>query len=243
MPSERIEEHNSYQRWYFGQRIKPTMVPGRTPYILRHVREALSAGGLGPGSRVLEVGCGMGRHAFIMADMGLRVEGIELSPFLIEQFRRFDGGRYDIPVHQADIHSLPQQLHSRFDAVVGFFVLHHILDLPLAFAQMARALVPGGRVVFVEPNPYNPLFYLQIFLTPGMSWRAERGIAGLTKGALRRASEAAGLEGLWVRKFGLFPPHLANRRWGARLQEVLERWSRWGPAWAFQLIRAERPQC
>ncbi len=238
---DNIEAHNRYQQLYFGRGIKPTMLPRRTPYVLRHVAEVIRAGDLHPGDRVLEVGFGMGRHAFIMADMGLHVEGIELSPFLIDQFRRFNAGRYQIPVYQGDLHRMLQSLYSRFSAVVGFFVLHHAADIEVALAEMAKALTPGGRMIFVEPNPYNPLFYIQILITPGMSWRAERGITRLRRSVLERAVERAGLEGPFVRHFGLFPPILANRRWGAGLERMLERLGHWGALWAFQIIRVNRP--
>jgi SAM-dependent methyltransferase len=238
---ENIEIHNRCQQEYFGRGIKPTMVPERTRYVMRHVKEAVQAGGLKAGDRVLEVGCGMGRHAFIMADMGLQVEGVDLSSFLLEQFRIFDAGRYCIPVYQADVHRLPEHLYSRFDAVVGFFVLHHLMDLRLAFAGISQALVPGGRLIFVEPNPYNPLFYVQILISPGMSWRAEKGITRLRGSVLRTAAESAGLQHFSIRRFGLFPPQFVNRSWGSALEKILESWGHWGPLWAFQLIRADKP--
>ena len=39
--------------------------------------------------------------------------------------------------------------------------------------RSSRVLRPGGRVAFCEPVAWNPLYYLQIALTPGMSFSGE----------------------------------------------------------------------
>ncbi|MDW8185564.1 MAG: hypothetical protein RMM07_09965, partial [Anaerolineae bacterium] len=51
-----IEAHNHLQREYFGRRIKSTMHPKQTPYVLRQVEEVIRFGALQPGERVLDVG-------------------------------------------------------------------------------------------------------------------------------------------------------------------------------------------
>ena len=57
-----------------------------------HTREEadliVAALGLQPGSRVLDVGCGVGRHALELARRGLRVTGVDISVGMIEQGRR-----------------------------------------------------------------------------------------------------------------------------------------------------------
>ncbi|SNB52273.1 Methyltransferase domain-containing protein [Thermoflexus hugenholtzii JAD2] len=234
-----IEAHNRLQQEYFGRRIKPTMRPERTPYVLRQVEEVIRFGDLRPGEVILDVGCGMGRHAFLLAERGFRVEGLELSPFLIERMREFDGGRYNIPVYCADIHCCPPELHGRYDALVGFFVLHHLADLPQAFRSMARLLRPGGRVVFLEPNPLNPLYYIQILITPGMSWSAERGILNMRPHQISRAMEQAGLRLTATARYGFFPPFLSNHPWGGLLERILEKALLWRPFLPFQLFRGE----
>ncbi|WP_448590860.1 methyltransferase domain-containing protein [Thermoflexus hugenholtzii] len=238
--SERIEIHNQRQREYFGRRIKRTMWPERTPYVIRQVDEVICFGDLRPGERILDVGCGMGRHAFLLAERGLQVEGLELSPFLIERMQEFDGGRYRIPVYCADIHRCPPELHERYDALVGFFVLHHLADLRQAFASMARLLRPGGRVVFLEPNPLNPLYYLQILITPGMSWAAERGILNMRPSVISKAMEPAGLRLTAIARYGFFPPFLSNHPWGGRLERLLEQGPLWRSLLPFQLFRGDQ---
>jgi len=233
-----VASHNEAQRHYFEERRLPRMAPGDTPYLNRHVDVALAALGLQAGERVAEVGCGMGRYTFLLARRGLRVEGLDLSPVLLERLARHDGGRYGIPLHTADLQDLSEELAGRFDAVVGFFMLHHIQDLAGCFAGVARLLRPGGRAAFVEPNPLNGLYYLQIALSPGMTWAGDRGIVDMRPGKIARAMRAGGLAAPRTTRFGFLPPLLANRPWGARLERGLERVAPLRPVSAFQLFQA-----
>ncbi|MGC8916475.1 MAG: class I SAM-dependent methyltransferase [Thermoanaerobaculum sp.] len=236
MTSDSIADYNRLQREYFGQRIKKTMLPVRTPYVQRQVTEVVRVGCLRPGEKVLDVGCGMGRHAFLLAEKGLNVEGLELSPFLAEKMREFDRGKYRIPVHCADLHDPPRELEGRYDAVVGFFVLHHLASLQRAFSGVKRLLKAGGRAVFLEPNPANPLYYLQVLLTPGMRWAAEKGIRNMRGSALWREAKAAGMRLEKLERYGFFPPFVANRWWGGIMDRKLERVRILHPILPFQLF-------
>lgn len=237
-----VEEHNRRQRRYFERVIKRTMVPVDTPYLRRQVEEVLRfAGPIAAGARVLEVGCGMGRYTLLLAARGIAVEGQDLSPVLLERLDGFNDGRFRIPLHCGDIAHPPPELVGAFDAALGFFVLHHIKDLDGSFAGIARVLKPGGRAVFLEPNPLNLLYYVQIAITPGMSWQGEGGMLQMRPRRLFRAMGQAGLVRPALARFGFFPPFLANRPGGARLERALESVPAWRPLLPFQLFRAERP--
>jgi SAM-dependent methyltransferase len=235
-----VTAHNAAQRHYFEERPLPRMAPGDTPYLNRHVDVALAALDLAPGARVAEVGCGMGRYTFLLARRGIRVEGLDLSPVLLERLAGHDGGRHGIPLHAVDLQAVPEALADRYDAVVGFFMLHHIADLAACFAGVARLLRPGGRAAFVEPNPLCALYYLQIALSPGMTWAGDRGIVEMRPGRIARAMRAGGLTAPRCGRFGFLPPFAANRPWGARLERGLERIAPLRPVSAFQLFQGAK---
>ena len=49
-------QHSGYQKKYFGNRIKTTMLPVSTPYVRRHVEEVVRFAGITSRDRVLDVG-------------------------------------------------------------------------------------------------------------------------------------------------------------------------------------------
>jgi SAM-dependent methyltransferase len=237
-----VQRHNERQRRYFEENEKARMRPTGSPYLSRQVERLARYAGLARGERVLEVGCGMGRYTFLLADRGLQVEGLDLSPVLLERLRAFAGGDYDIPLHVADVAAPPPELEGRFDAVVGFFALHHMHDLGPCLEGAARILRPGGRLAFLEPNPLNPLYYVQIAVTPGMTWAGDGGIVRMRPRPVLADLEAAGLRAWPAERFGFFPPLLANIHGAGRVEAAVERFAPLRPLRPFQLFGGELPR-
>ncbi len=240
MKREAIERHNLAQQEYFEQRVPGTMIPRATPYVRRHVDELLSATGLDARASVLEVGCGMGNYTFELVRRGLALEGLDLSPVLLDRLRAYAADEVALSLHCADVLDPPEDLLGRFDGVVGFFTLHHLHDVEGSIASMARMLAPRGRLAFVEPNAFNPLYYVQIAATPGMSFRGERRLTSMRPAVILPALEAAGLSDVQVRRYGFFPPFLANGEKGRAVEQALERVRVLRPISAFQLFLGRR---
>lgn len=233
-------EHYRRQRAYFERTVKPTMIPADSPYLRRHVEEALRFGAISLEERVLEIGCGMGRYTLLLAQRGVRVEGLDLSPVLLDRLRAYEDGRFRIPLYCCDIENPPRELEGSYDVILGFFTLHHIYALDRCFAALACLLKPGGRVVFLEPNPFNPLYYIQMLVTPAMTWQGDGGIVRMRPRIIFHELERAGFTRPALARFGFLPPFLANRRWGWRLESACERFPLWRGLLPFQLFRAEK---
>ena len=108
------------------------------------------AGRLGPGTRVLDVGCGNGFIAGRLLKLGCTVVGIDLSEQGIAIARdRYPSARFE--VLPADRH-LPTRLDEpAFDVIIATEVVEHLYD-PYNFASGCfEALRPGGRVVLSAP--------------------------------------------------------------------------------------------
>ncbi|HEV2863747.1 MAG TPA: class I SAM-dependent methyltransferase [Pyrinomonadaceae bacterium] len=109
-----------------------------------------SEGGAGPGSRVLDAGCGAGSYSIELARRGYEVTGLDASPRLLEEARRRAGGSgVRVTFQEGDLLDLKES--GRYDAVLCRGVLNDLLDdesRRRAFASFARALRPGGALVF-----------------------------------------------------------------------------------------------
>jgi SAM-dependent methyltransferase len=118
----------------------------------RHeVARLLDVLGLPDGARVLDVPCGQGRHAHLLAEAGFRVDGVDLSPQLLARARqRGTGPRLEY--HRADMRDLPDVWTSCFAAVLNLFTSFGFFTDPSddrrVLAEFARVLEPGGTLVW-----------------------------------------------------------------------------------------------
>lgn len=237
---EAVVRHNSYQKQYFDKGGRATLAPTGSTYLRRHVEQMMRFAGIRPGDRVLEVGCGLGRYTFILAELGVRVEGLDLSPTLIEQLTELNGGRHDLPVHAHDLVDCPAEMYGQYDAVIGFFVLHHVHGLQSCLSVATQLVKPSGRVAFLEPNPANPLYYVQITLTPGMAWEGEKGMLKMTEKHLVAPMLNAGLADIKIHRFGFFPPLLMRLPLVAGLESAIQRIGPLEPILPFQIFGGKR---
>lgn len=116
---------------------------------------------------VLEIGCGDNAEAWELAERGLSVTAIDISPVAVEaaRARAESEGRSGLQFAEMNAEALTFPDDS-FDAVIGSGILHH-LDLELGVPEAARVLRPGGVAVFLEPLGLNPALRAYRRVTPG----------------------------------------------------------------------------
>jgi ubiquinone/menaquinone biosynthesis C-methylase UbiE len=121
----------------------------------REVRRMIGWLGLPAGARVLDVGCGTGRHALALGKLGYRVTGLDLSETLLTHARRL-APEMGIDWHLGDMREMPFPAN-RFDAVVNWFTTfgYFATDAENArvLGEIARVLKPGGRFLIDYLNP------------------------------------------------------------------------------------------
>jgi len=104
--------------------------------------------GLAPPARILDVGCGYGRHSVELAQLGFQVTGIDISEVQLARAReKAQAAEVSVDFRLGDARAL--EFEGEFDAAVSMFLSFGFFETDaehLAMLQgVGRSLKPGGR--------------------------------------------------------------------------------------------------
>jgi SAM-dependent methyltransferase len=119
-----------------------------------HWRHRLIADGttLEPGTRLLDVGCGVGAVLAVLGQEfpGVRLTGVDIEPAQLDFARgHLERSGVDATVREGDALALPFADES-FDHVWMMWLLEHIPNATAALREARRVLVPGGAITAIE---------------------------------------------------------------------------------------------
>lgn len=137
-------ERGWFRRWFGPEYL--ALYPHRDrEEAERGVRLFAEVADVPPGGRLLDVGCGPGRHLAAFRERGLDPVGLDLSRPLLRRARETTDGR--VPLVRGDMRRLPLTAGS-FEAVTSFFTSFGYFESPeedrRVLDEMRRVLRPGG---------------------------------------------------------------------------------------------------
>lgn len=186
-----IQDNRGYNQKYKLSRALELREQRRCGYILNKMEPD-------PEKKILEIGCGTGELAYMMAQKtNCKILGVDICVPFIEQARKnFSLPNLEFKVLDFnDADNLKKATEEqRFDYVVGNGILHHLYyNMDEALANINSLLKTGGKIIFLEPNFYNPycliIFKIKFFrklakLEPGETTFTKRAITKKLKKAL-----------------------------------------------------------
>ncbi len=161
--------------------------------------------------RALDLGCGPGEVASYLAERGWQVDAVDIEAHPSwSQRSKAAKGRIRFSVGDAQALKKPA---GAYDLVLEKDMAHHALKPELAFAELKRVAKPGARVVVIEGNRLNPIFYVHLTLMEGHEH--------FTLGTLKRLLAQAGMGDARVDRVEarVWP---INRAWGQRFMDKVQ---------------------
>jgi len=149
-----MDEPNAAQAAYWNEIAGPSWAEfqeGLDRQVAPLGRRAMAALAPKPGERILDIGCGAGQTSLELAQAvgaGGTVLAVDLSEPLLDIARRRTGGTPGLEIAQGDAQTFAFAAGA-FDAAFSRFGVMFFADPPAAFANIRRALKPGGRLAFV----------------------------------------------------------------------------------------------
>lgn len=122
------------------------------PYILGRLYHLLAPV---PGSCYLDVGCGTGNYTAAMSEKDVNITGVDPSAIMLKEARGRHGA---VSWLQAAVEQLPLA-NNTFAGAMATFTVHHWQDMDKGFAEIARVLIRGGRMVLLTFTPQQEAGY------------------------------------------------------------------------------------
>lgn len=101
------------------------------------------------GGRAVDLGCGTGQHAALLASRYRQVLAVDISKPMLA-LARIRRDRPNICWQQRDLRELHPEGDGRFDLVLSAYTLHHVEDLDAALVGIRALVAPSGLVVLVD---------------------------------------------------------------------------------------------
>ncbi|MEU9832465.1 class I SAM-dependent methyltransferase [Streptosporangium sp. NPDC048047] len=100
---------------------------------------------------ILDLGCGTGSLTLLLAELGHRPTGVDLSPRMIEQAgRKLSAAGFDVPFMVGDAGNPPVAAYDTFDAILVRHLVWTLPDPREALDRWLGLLAPEGRLILVE---------------------------------------------------------------------------------------------
>lgn len=156
------------------------------------------------GKRLLDIGAGLGESSVYFALQGAEVTSVDVSPRMVNTALAL-GARFGVKlqgiVSGAEILEVSP---ASYDLIYIANTIHHVQNRPALFAQMQRALKPGGRFFSYDPLAYNPAINLYRRMASAVRTPDESPLSTADLDSARKYFRHVGHREFWVSCLLLF---------------------------------------
>jgi 2-polyprenyl-3-methyl-5-hydroxy-6-metoxy-1,4-benzoquinol methylase len=153
------------------------------------------------GKKVLEIGCGTGYVSYYIAGKtGMQMIGSDLcEPFIEEATKKYILPNLSFLI--LDFNKAATGIHNKFDYIIGNGILHHLYyNLDEVLSTLKNLLNLQGKIIFMEPNIYNP-YVAAIFKNKRLrTWaKLEPDEMAFSRAFIRKKLQSTGFKNIKVR--------------------------------------------
>jgi len=168
-----------------------------------------------PKANLIELGAGYGRFVIPLLELGHKVTAVDISQKSIKVINR-----------EAKKHQLEKRLkliksdftqpvfENVYDGAYCIGTFHLLAETEKQrikiLSNLVKSVKPGGIVLLIEPNPFNPFFYPFYLFSPQVSWEVEKHFRKSNEKNLMKIFKQLGLKDITVSYFGFFPLRFVN---------------------------------
>jgi SAM-dependent methyltransferase len=156
------------------------------------------------GKRLLDIGAGLGESSVYFALQGAEVTSVDVSPRMVNTALDL-GARFGVKlqgiVSGAEILEVSP---AAYDLIYIANTIHHVQNRPALFAQMQRALKPGGRFFSYDPLAYNPAINLYRRMASAVRTPDESPLSTADLDSARKYFRHVGHREFWICSLMLF---------------------------------------
>jgi 2-polyprenyl-3-methyl-5-hydroxy-6-metoxy-1,4-benzoquinol methylase len=156
------------------------------------------------GKRLLDIGAGLGESSVYFALQGAEVTTVDVSPRMVNTALDL-GARFGVKlqgiVSGAEILEVSP---ASYDLIYIANTIHHVQNRAALFAQMQRALKPGGRFFSYDPLAYNPAINLYRRMASAVRTPDESPLSTADLDSARKYFRHVGHREFWLSSLLLF---------------------------------------
>lgn len=167
--------------------------------------------------RLVELGCGVGRFALNFAKRGYVITGIDISKISLDVLKkraRYYNFSDKIKTIHSDLYEPLKELNGSFDAGYIIVTYHCISNNEEVQKQVvrnfAKLIKQGGKLLIMEPNPLNSLYYLFYPFVYKDNWKEGFNIIHSRKGKLVKLLTDVGMDDIEVFYHSFLPTFFIN---------------------------------
>ena len=136
-----------------------------------------------PTGTVADLGCGAGFFTRLLVQRFEKVIAVDHSEAMLREARRALPADAPIEWRAGSLEALPIET-GEVDAVFANLVIHHVVELDRATAEISRILRPGGRVVITDLAPHHEEWMRDELATERLGIAAEEVCASLERAGI-----------------------------------------------------------